>query len=1180
MSQSPQISSLAFVNRTIDERYLVRSVINRGPRTMVFAVEDLEARDRDIVMRLATDTDSSDVGAAYRAAFQANRSIRHPHIARLYDVGCVPHTGQPYVIVERIRGANFHDAIDDLDETAFCEVVAQVCRALRFMHHRGLAHGGVKAPNVFVVKTPDGPVAKLLDTGLASPDEVSPSEPDSRSSGGACGFDADLKALGAMLSSALLGQTMPADNGRGTVSRILHTLSARLHSPRLKISAEVWAVVRRLVSSDPSDRTLSPGEVIVELANAAGRDLAIETDATARAYLDSAPLCGREEVLSLWSERLESLSRGPMDTPLLMVEAEWGAGKTRLLAEMAALASQNGVRAASRSCRDLAEPDGRRLGEQIDRLWSRFGQTPPVLFLDDLHHLSAAALRDLRGRLRAARCGGGLVVCSCLAEPWRPQPLGEFLEGCEHDETIDCVRLVPLSAAEETEHLARALPATLADDLAQSIRERTGGNPLLLTEVLAHVLTANREVVATQLSPVLTQPESGTGPKSLAELVNGRLARLKEDELQLLRVCALLATPASESTLGAIVGLPAEELRTLVSSLRSAGLLRVRSDSSGLTVAPVPLPVARPVREGRSRLDQVALHRHLARVLERASGTEALASAAEHLVLVGDTQEAARLAGPAAEQLAREGQLERAQSLAQLALRAEGLPVQERRALLELVGDTASELWQAEGAIEAFGAALELVDPHVDRPALPRLSRKCGLQLAHRGRHEEALDVLGQARRDLAPGDTREAEEALIDCAEAEVWLVAGQASRTLEAARRGLQQGTADAAATEAELHRVAGASLNRLGRYREAREQLTRARDLYAQTGDQVGPARGAGEMATALRCLGHLKEAEQLCQDALWRLEQAGSPRELALVHRRLAEIHACQGNWGRAKDHCGQAIGLEERRGAATALSWAGLGEAEVAAGAVASAVRAGGLACRQADASAPATRAEAQLRVGAIWYEIGDLDRVEALAQCAREPLERLDLPLAHSALHRLLGNCCSLRDRHGEAAVELGQAVVMAEETQDLDWLQAVLTDQCAAYRRAGDLDAALASGERATSGDREPICPTRLAGAQTQYARVLHASGRSAEALELLHSAYQTLRRSHELLKKTEPAAALGAVYLSRGNLIYFAHYIDDCLDAFEVATEGLRDERLKQTFLEDPRRQEVSDMIDQAER
>lgn len=155
-------------------------------------------------------------------------TLVHPHIARLYDVGCTE-TGTPYLVMEHVQGLQLlaHADARRLSLRQRVQLFRQVLAAVQHAHARLVLHRDLKPANILV--DADGSV-KLLDFGIAkalAPDaesdhgpmthrgerQLTPAyaSPEQRR-GDPLGPGSDIYSLGVVLCELLCGQRPFADD--------------------------------------------------------------------------------------------------------------------------------------------------------------------------------------------------------------------------------------------------------------------------------------------------------------------------------------------------------------------------------------------------------------------------------------------------------------------------------------------------------------------------------------------------------------------------------------------------------------------------------------------------------------------------------------------------------------------------------------------------------------------------------------------------------------------------------------------------------------------------------------------------------------------------------------------------------------------------------------------------------
>ena len=110
-----------------------------------------------------------DVVQDFTGAALTVANLRHPHVVQVTDAGTLG-DGTPFVVMERLAGTTLQEAATDgrVGIAAVWSILRSVASALSAAHAAGVAHGDVRAENIFMADVAAGwPSAKLLDFGVA-----------------------------------------------------------------------------------------------------------------------------------------------------------------------------------------------------------------------------------------------------------------------------------------------------------------------------------------------------------------------------------------------------------------------------------------------------------------------------------------------------------------------------------------------------------------------------------------------------------------------------------------------------------------------------------------------------------------------------------------------------------------------------------------------------------------------------------------------------------------------------------------------------------------------------------------------------------------------------------------------------------------------------------------------------
>ena len=1183
-------------HRLIDGRYVVQSVLGRGAHSIVYAVEDAEESGRARALKMASIADGTSQSDMYRAEFNVARQIRHPNIARVFHFRANRAGGAPYLVMERVAGPDFLQATNGGAMDTFCKLAAQLCRALVFLHRRGYAHGDLKPANIMVADWQGEPVLKLLDLGLVwEPHGTHRAEArgtlhymaPEMLSGGPIDFRSDLYSLGVILYEALAGRRPFAAQGEALLAEIRSVPPVPPVVPRLPAPPALWEAVLSLLEKAPGARPSSAAAAIGALGEAVGLALPLETPETAQAYVRSVPFAGRTDLLSDWESRLDSLQNGRTTPTLFVVSGGWGSGKTRLMEELADRAEMRGV--ATFELRGHTLDRDREPGPQhvLNRTWQMAENTPCALLVDDAHSLPIEALRSLRSILRMSKRRRLLVACTVAREMVSRAGVAELLADDGDDGYPTRLGLEPLGETESREVVTHALPGKLDRHQASRLHHRSQGNPLFLVESLSSLVASQTEALSRTGVVDPTIDPSGPHADSLETLIDERVAALG-DGLRVLRLCAVMGQPAAQRLIADSVGCSVSRMQSLVIRFEQLGLARERQVSSQPGVAMMQETIARRVREARTDDERAEIHRVLAETIRGGledpsayglSRLEAVSAIAEHFAAAGDLNRAGPYAMQAAVELEAKAQSKRAVRFARLALRAPRGCSLDRQRMLEVLGDALLRLGKGKEAAETLAEAIDAVNPSDDGLTLVRLQTKSAQALGLCRCTREALDLLAAARTRVAAMPGPSEEKSRLECAMGDVLITSREYTEALPHLElaRDLAQASGSAPA-EAEATRVLGVGLTRMRRHDDARACFERARSLFRKCNDEPRYAAATSGLARALKDLGRLGQAEELYHEAIATLEEGGSADRLASACNNMAVLYQMRHDWTRARRFYERAVQIREGLGVSTVPGWANLATVAAAAAQLGTALHASREALHAAEGSDPMEHADAAMRHAYTWYHVGDLTQAEEAVERALESLHGREDPRLRSGIHLLAGHCYRLRGQYERAGDEYGRSLSIGVETRAFRRIQNALTHIACLHLLEGKSERAHEAAQEALEAGGPDPDVVAMARGQTQYGRALHALGQIDEAADVLARAYATMERVNAPLWRAEVSAALASAHLDKGEMVYFSHYVADCLDAFDIATTDLQDDDLVETFLQDPRRREVFDMIEKA--
>jgi signal transduction histidine kinase/serine/threonine protein kinase/tetratricopeptide (TPR) repeat protein/ActR/RegA family two-component response regulator len=343
-------------------RYRVLERLPRHDAVCAVLAADLTCGDRVVVKRLGDERFPPDLRARLQHEGVLLRRCESPYLAA--PLRCNTEDGAFYLVRNFVPGEPLAERLDRgpigvLDTLALGKCFLE---ALDVAHDLGIVHRNIKPSNVILHEEASPTRATLVDFGLDRGTQVDASSRGASLTSAAymspeqtgslerqVGEASDLYAVGAILFACLAGRPPFVGDNIGMILRAqMTTHVADLRSLGLEIPRAVDELLRRLLRKDPSDRYQSARAVlhdlqaiVDELAKGNREPTVVVGMLDRRRTLTESSLVGRNDELAQLDELVEQTREGRAG--FVVIEAESGSGKSRLLAELSRDATRRGL---------------------------------------------------------------------------------------------------------------------------------------------------------------------------------------------------------------------------------------------------------------------------------------------------------------------------------------------------------------------------------------------------------------------------------------------------------------------------------------------------------------------------------------------------------------------------------------------------------------------------------------------------------------------------------------------------------------------------------------------------------------------------------------------------------------------------------------------------------------------
>jgi tetratricopeptide (TPR) repeat protein len=286
----------------LSRRYRIDRFLARGGMGAVYAAFDLELETRVALKALLGTTWSAEALAQFKQEIQLARTVTHPNVCRLFDLG--QHVDGEHRVVfltmELLDGPSLAERIRSgpLPVARAVPIVRQICAGLAAAHASNVIHGDLKPANVLLV---EGIRAVVTDFGLAGKDDTENVEvagtPDYMAPellrGEPRSVTSDVFALGVLMFELVTGE-LPW-------TRASSFAAATNRSAARRLPGGFGGIIERCLALDPAARFQSVADVATRLP----------TQGPSRAWPWLAAATAMVAIMALWLARSASAPADP-----------------------------------------------------------------------------------------------------------------------------------------------------------------------------------------------------------------------------------------------------------------------------------------------------------------------------------------------------------------------------------------------------------------------------------------------------------------------------------------------------------------------------------------------------------------------------------------------------------------------------------------------------------------------------------------------------------------------------------------------------------------------------------------------------------------------------------------------------------------------------------------------------
>lgn len=336
------------INKIINNRYMILQQLGKGGMGEVYLVADTLNRNKQLALKLLNQLVFSERRINnFKREFKIMTRLKHPNLLRVYNFDQARGKNDYFFTMEYIDGNNLAElqtGETPLSQDTLVQVMIGLCRAIAFIHARGILHRDIKPANVILT----GEIIKIMDFGLADLVDKSHAKKGTllymapEIIDDMVDYRCDIFSLGLTFFELITGTNFYDDKDFKFIKETIS--NEKLYNDYKAQQLEVLSdrrlipLIDTMIAYRPDERFQNCYEIINALNKNLGTDFPNETDETRKAYVLGADFIGREHELSLLQEWLEN-----EEIKIFVIYGESGIGKSRLMSEFQVYCQLNDI---------------------------------------------------------------------------------------------------------------------------------------------------------------------------------------------------------------------------------------------------------------------------------------------------------------------------------------------------------------------------------------------------------------------------------------------------------------------------------------------------------------------------------------------------------------------------------------------------------------------------------------------------------------------------------------------------------------------------------------------------------------------------------------------------------------------------------------------------------------------